>query len=88
MKKKVALVFPRELVGEPITYKLIKDYNLIINILKAKIIPYKEGKLDIEISGEKENLNRGIGTLGACAAIPGTMIFSEIIIESSTSTAI
>jgi len=63
MKKKVALVFPRELVGEPITYKLIKDYNLIINILKAKIIPYKEGKLDVEISGEKDNLNRGINYL-------------------------
>ncbi len=63
MKKKVALVFPQELVSKPITYKLIKNHNLVINILKAKIVPYKEGKLDIEISGEKDNLNRGINYL-------------------------
>lgn len=63
MNRKVTLVFPRELVGEPITYRLIKNYDLVVNILKAKIVPYKEGKLDIEISGEKDNLNRGINYL-------------------------
>ncbi|MCD6257283.1 4Fe-4S binding protein [Candidatus Aerophobetes bacterium] len=60
MKKKLSLTFPRRLVSEPITYKLIKNYNLIVNIIKAKITPYEEGRLDLEIIGEKNAINEGI----------------------------
>jgi len=39
MKKKLSLSFPRHLVSEPITYRLVKDYELVVNIIKAKITP-------------------------------------------------
>ena len=63
MKKKLALTFPRRLVSEPITYRLVRNYDLIINIIKAKITPYEEGRLDLEISGKKDAINRGMNYL-------------------------
>ena len=63
MKKKLALTFPKELVSEPITYRLIKDYDIVVNIIKAKITPYEEGRLDLEVSGDRDAINRGINYL-------------------------
>lgn len=60
-KKKIVLTFPPELTESPITYHLVKDYDLQINILKAKITPGEEGKLIIELSnGTPENIDAGI----------------------------
>ena len=55
-KKRLILTFPPSLVGEPITYRLIKDYNILINILKAHVTPEEEGKLVIDIEGEEKNV--------------------------------
>ena len=41
--KKVVLHFPKRMVDEPILFRLIKDYNLEFNILKASITPEAEG---------------------------------------------
>jgi ferredoxin len=60
MKKKLALTFPRKLVSQPITYRLVKDYDLILNIIKAKITPYEKGRLDLEIEGAEEAIKRGV----------------------------
>ncbi len=59
-KKRVVLTFPPSLVDKPITYHLVKDYGLVFNILRARITPQEEGRLVLEIEGERENLNRGI----------------------------
>ncbi len=60
-KKKLVLTFPPDLTETPLTYHLVKDYDLAINILKAKITPGEEGKLVIEISnGSMENIDKGI----------------------------
>lgn len=63
MKKKLALTYPRHLVSEPIISRLVKDHDLIVNIIKAKITPYEEGRLDLEISGSKQAINEGINYL-------------------------
>ena len=34
-KRKVVLSFPPHLIDQPITYRLIRDYNLIVNILQG-----------------------------------------------------
>ncbi|NLW48547.1 MAG: 4Fe-4S binding protein [Firmicutes bacterium] len=63
-KKKIVLTFPPELTESPLTYHLVKDFDLAINILKAKITPGKEGKLVIELSnGAEENIQAGIDFL-------------------------
>lgn len=37
-KRRLVLTFPPRLVEEPITYRLIKDYDLVVNILKAILL--------------------------------------------------
>lgn len=60
-KKKIVLTFPPKLTETPLTYHLVKDYDLIINILKAKITPSEEGKLVIELANDSmENIEAGI----------------------------
>ena len=59
-KKKVVLTFPYKLINEPITYHLIKDYDLEVNIIRARISPREEGRLMMEISGKEEPLRKGM----------------------------
>lgn len=61
--KRLVLHFPHRLVDRPIVYKLIKDYDLVMNILKAFITPKEEGLMVIELSGEKEKFQKGIAYL-------------------------
>jgi len=44
----------------PIIYRLIKDYDLEFNILKALITPEDEGLMILSLSGEQENYDKGI----------------------------
>lgn len=61
VKKRVVLTFPPELAEVPITYHLVKDYDLSLNILKAKIVPGEEGKLVLELAnGSEEKILAGI----------------------------
>ena len=62
-KRKIVMSFPPSLVEEPVTYHLVKDYDLMINILRAAIDPGKKGRLVIELSGEENQLSRGINYL-------------------------
>lgn len=58
--KKIVLHFPRHKGDKPIVYKLVKDFNLEFNILKASITPDEEGLMVLELIGEKENFEKGI----------------------------
>ena len=55
--QRLVLRFPVDSVDEPITYILIKNYDVMINILNADITHGREGNLLVEISGEKESLD-------------------------------
>ena len=63
-KKNFVLTFPATSVQEPVTYHLIKDYNWIVNILRARVNPNEsseeEGMLVIEVQGTRKNLNSGL----------------------------
>lgn len=60
MKERFILRFAPECSERPITYYLIKDYDVMVNILRAEITPGKEGRLLIEVEAEEENLKRGL----------------------------
>jgi len=60
MKKRYVLTFAPEVVNTPLTYNLIKDYDIKVNILNAYISPGKQGKLAIEMESADENINRGL----------------------------
>jgi ferredoxin len=57
--KKIVLHFPHRLVDQPIVYKLVKEYDLQFNILKAYVTPQEEGLMVLELSGKKEDFDKG-----------------------------
>ncbi len=61
--KKIVLRFPKRLVERPIVYRLVKDYDLEFNILKASITPEQEGLLVLELKGDQKEYDRGINFL-------------------------
>ena len=48
------LRFSREVVDQPIIYRLVKDYDLEFNLLKATIYPAKEGVMVMELRGHPD----------------------------------
>jgi len=60
VSKRIVLHFPRQLVNRPIVSRLVKDFDLDFNILKASITPEEEGLLVLELIGEQKDYNQGI----------------------------
>jgi len=58
--RKIVLRFPPRLVDQPIIYRLVKDYDLQFNILKASITPNEEGILVLELAGKKKDYDEAI----------------------------
>ncbi|MDY0042565.1 MAG: 4Fe-4S binding protein [Desulforhabdus sp.] len=61
--KRLILNFPAHLVDQPVTYQLIRKFDLRVNILRARITPREEGRLMVEVSGRKSSLEAGLGYL-------------------------
>ena len=62
--KRIVLHFTKDIWDKPIVYRLVKEYNLIFNILKASILPRQESYLVLElISDTKQDFDRGIDYL-------------------------
>ena len=70
MKKKIVCYFSKALSDQPIIYRLVKDYDLVINIIKADINPEREGYLVIELDGPKENHEKGLEYLKGLNVAP------------------
>jgi len=62
-KKRIVLTFPNRLVDQPITYHLIRDHNLMVNILRANVTPKEEGRLVVEVSGNRKDMESGMNYL-------------------------
>jgi ferredoxin len=60
VSNRVVLHFPREISNQPIIYHLVKEYDLMFNILQARIDPNEEGLLILELSGPREKYAEGI----------------------------
>ena len=60
VSKKIVLRFPKRMVDRPIIYRLVKDYDLEFNILKASITPEQEGLLVLELKGNQQEYDKGI----------------------------
>ena len=60
VSKKIVLHFPKRLVDRPIVSRLIKDYNLEFNILKAQVTQEEEGVMVLELKGEQADYDKGI----------------------------
>jgi ABC-type methionine transport system ATPase subunit len=59
VKNRIVLYFSAAQSEQPIIYRLVKEYDLVVNILKANINPQKEGLMVMELTGEKDNYEAG-----------------------------
>ncbi len=55
--------FPKETSDKPIICKLVKEYDVEFNILKATILPQHEGLMVIELMGHKKNVRNALDYL-------------------------
>lgn len=60
VSKRIVLRFPRRMVDRPIVSRLVRDFNLDFNILKASVTPDEEGLMVLELTGEREKFDKGI----------------------------
>ena len=60
VSKRIVLHFPSRVVDQPIVYKLVKDFDLEFNIIRAMVSPGREGILVMELTGDKKDYERGI----------------------------
>lgn len=58
--KKLLLYFPQCETEKPIVYRLVKDYNLMVNIFRAKVTPDEDGYLVLDITGTETDIERGL----------------------------
>ena len=60
VSKKIVLHFTPKTVDKPIVSRLIRDFGLDFNIMKASISPGEEGLMVMELSGERKAYDKGI----------------------------
>ncbi|MDY0099031.1 MAG: NIL domain-containing protein [Bacteroidales bacterium] len=58
--KRFVLTFPPDATGEPITYNLIKKFDIMVNIVKADVTPGKIGHLVMEMTAPSKVLKEGM----------------------------
>ncbi len=54
----VLLIFRKEIMYKPIIYRIAKDFDVMFNVLEAKIFPKQEGRIILGLSGTEELLNQ------------------------------
>ena len=60
MKKRFILTFPPDAVQEPVTYNLIKNFDIRVNILNAYISFEEGGRLAVEFEGAEAAMRAGL----------------------------
>jgi L-aspartate semialdehyde sulfurtransferase ferredoxin len=56
----VLLIFKANIMYKPVIYRLARDFDLVFNILEAKILPRKEGRILLELKGEEDLMDKGV----------------------------
>jgi NAD-dependent dihydropyrimidine dehydrogenase PreA subunit len=62
-RKRLDLTFPPRQSLKPVVYHLVKDYDLVPNILRAQIHPAQEGRMVLEVTGSAESFTAGVAFL-------------------------
>ena len=68
-RKNIYLTFPPEISNSPIVCRLVQDYGLCFNILKAQINPGREGRMMLELIGEQEACGKALEFLASSGVV-------------------
>jgi MinD superfamily P-loop ATPase len=63
--KRFVLTFPPREVERPYMYRLVKEFDLMPNILRATINPQDVGHMVVELNGKAPDIERGLEFLGS-----------------------
>src|SRR4030067_2044850 len=58
-KKRIVFTYPQHLIDQPVISRLIRNYGLEVNIMRARITPKEEGRLVLEITGKRSDMEAG-----------------------------
>lgn len=58
-KKRVTLVFPQNLIQEPVVFTMAKKFDITPNIRKARVTE-SIGEMTLELEGDDKDLDKGI----------------------------
>lgn len=58
--RKLLLTFNKNSVEKPIVYHLVKDFDLIINLYRARITAEEQGSMILDVTGSEKNIADGI----------------------------
>jgi ferredoxin len=61
--RKLMLFFPTCECEKPIIYHLVKDFDLIVNVFRAKVTPKEEGYLVLDVTGALDAIERAVDYL-------------------------
>jgi ferredoxin len=59
-KKRLVLTFPPEVVERPVVAMMVKEYDVITNILRAEIHEGEIGRMLVELEGEAKRIREGV----------------------------
>lgn len=83
--KTKVLKFGKESWKKPVVYQLAKEFNISFSILKAKVLPRQEGVMILELSGTKDEFERGMEYLETSGVWVGS-IEQEILYDETVCT--
>jgi ferredoxin len=58
--KKLMLWFPKCECEQPIVYHLVRDYDLMVNVFRARVTPEEEGYLALDVTGTEADIERAM----------------------------
>ncbi|TFH38082.1 MAG: 4Fe-4S dicluster domain-containing protein [Chrysiogenales bacterium] len=56
ISKNVLMIFDKKIMYKPIIYRLARDFDVVFNVLEAKILPKLEGRIILELRGTEESV--------------------------------
>jgi len=59
VERKVRFTYPKHLLEQPLIYRLIRQFDLLTNILEARVTG-EEGWLILAVRGERERVQQGL----------------------------
>ncbi len=61
-KRQLTIIFPQQLIKEPVIYTMAREYNVIPNIRRAKVTE-SVGEMTLELEGDAQQLARAVAYL-------------------------
>lgn len=58
-RKRIHIVYPENLVKEPVLFRMARQFDVIPNIRRAKVSDTM-GEIVVELEGDEENIRQGI----------------------------